>query len=294
MRVFVTGADGQIARSIREAAAADAGFVVGCFARPEFDLARPETVWPAVEAFAPDLVVNCAAYTAVDKAEAEPEQAFAENARGAGAVADAAARCEVPIVQLSTDYVFDGTKTTPYQEDDPVAPTSVYGHSKLGGELAVAAANPRHIILRTAWVYAPFGANFVRTMLRLARERDTLRVVRDQVGCPTYAPDIAAGILHIARSVETAGWRAEYSGVTHLAGPDAMSWCEFAAEIVRRSASHGGRTVAVEAIATSEFPTAAKRPANSRLSTARLASVFGITLPPLEASLTDCLIRLES
>jgi dTDP-4-dehydrorhamnose reductase len=156
----------------------------------------------------------------------------------------------------------------------------------------VAAANPRHVVLRTAWVYAPFGGNFVRTMLRLAAERDRLRVVDDQVGCPTYAPDVATGTLAIAARVAAAGWRPEYAGVTHLAGPNALSWCGFAREIVRQSALRGGRSVPVDPIATADYPTPAARPANSQLATARLADVFDIRLQSLETSLSNCLDRL--
>ena len=201
-------------------------------------------------------------------------------AEGAQAVATAAAEVNAPVIHFSTDYVFDGTKDGAYVERDPVAPKGVYGKSKLEGELAVAAANPRHILLRTSWVYAPFGANFVRTMLRLAAERDRLRVVDDQIGCPTYAPDIASAAIAIARQVAGVRWRQEYAGPTHLAGPDALSWCDFARKIILQSAARGGRSVPIDPISTSEYPTPAARPANSRLSTARLASVFDIRVQP--------------
>jgi dTDP-4-dehydrorhamnose reductase len=292
MRIYVVGGQGQVARSLREAAAAEHDIVFGCGERPTVDLLRPESIAQALADFRPDLVVNPAAYTAVDKAESEPEQAFALNRDGAGAVAAAAAAHGVPVIQLSTDYVFDGAKDAPYVETDPVGPRSVYGSSKLEGERAVAAANPRHVILRTAWVYAPFGGNFVRTMLRLAAERDSLRVVDDQIGCPTYAPDIAAAILHIARQVTAQGWQSGFAGVTHLAGPDAVTWCAFARAIIAGAALRGGRSVPVHPIQTSDYPTPAARPANSRLATARLASVFDVRLPPLRVSLKNCLDRL--
>lgn len=292
MRIFVLGAEGQVVRSLREAAAADPTLVLGCGARPVVELTRPETILAALEAFGPDLVVNPAAYTAVDKAESEPELAFAINRDGAAAVAAAAARLGAPIIHLSTDYVFDGTKSGFYVEADQVAPQGVYGRSKLEGEWAVAEANPRHLILRTAWVYAPFGANFVRTMLRLAGERDRLRVVDDQVGCPTYAPDIADTVLAIARRLAETGWKDEYGGVTHVAGPDAMSWCDFARTVVAGAAARGGREVPVDAIATVDYPTPAKRPANSRLSIARLGEVFDVRPPSLATSVGRCLDRL--
>ena len=292
LRLFITGAEGQVARALREAAEADAGLVIAYAGRPELDLARPETIAPLIEAFRPDVVINPAAFTAVDKAESEADMAFAVNRDGAGAVAAAAAKVGAPIIHLSTDYVFDGAKDAPYVESDLVAPQGVYGRSKLEGEQAVAAANPRQVILRTAWVYAPFGANFVRTMLRLSAERDALKVVDDQVGCPTYAPDIADAIISISRRIAGDGWRPGYAGVTHLAGPDAVSWCGFARRIVAGSGVRGGKTPPVDAITTADFPTPAKRPANSRLSTQRLAEVFDLRLPPLTASLDSCLDRL--
>jgi dTDP-4-dehydrorhamnose reductase len=292
MRLYVIGGQGQVARSLREAAAGDNDIVFGCAQRPDVDLLRPASIAQALADFRPDIVVNPAAYTAVDKAESEPDQAFALNRDGARTVAAAAANQGAPVIHFSTDYVFDGTKDAPYVESDPVNPRSVYGQSKLEGELAVAAANPRHIVLRTSWVYAPFGTNFARTMLRLAAERDQLRVVDDQIGCPTYAPDIAAATIAIAKKVVGMGWSPKFAGVTHLAGPDALTWCAFANDIVRGVALRGGRSVPVNPIATSDYPTPAARPANSRLSTARLASVFDVRLPSLERSLADCLDRL--
>jgi dTDP-4-dehydrorhamnose reductase len=292
MRIYVIGGQGQIARSLREAATRDNDIVFGCAERPDVDLLRPASIAQALTEFRPDIVVNPAAYTAVDKAESEPDQAFALNRNGARVVAAAAADQGVPIIHLSTDYVFDGTKDAPYVESDPVNPRSVYGRSKREGELAVAAANPQHIVLRTSWVYAPFGTNFVRTMLRLAAERDSLRVVDDQIGCPTYAPDIAAAAIAIAKKVIAEGWDSKFAGVTHLAGPDALTWYAFANDIVRGAMLRGGRSVPISPILTSDYPTPAARPANSRLSTARLASLFDVRLPPLERSLGNCLDRL--
>jgi dTDP-4-dehydrorhamnose reductase len=292
MRIYVIGSQGQVARSLREAAAGDNDIVFGCAQRPDVDLLRPESVAQALAEFRPDIVVNPAAYTAVDKAESEPDQAFAINRDGAGAVAAAAAKQGASVIHLSTDYVFDGTKDAPYVESDPVNPRSVYGQSKHEGELAVAAANSEHLVLRTSWVYAPFGTNFVRTMLRLTAERDSLRVVDDQIGCPTYAPDIAAATITIAKKVVAEGWDPKFAGVTHLAGPDALTWYAFANDIVRGAALRGGRSVPISPILSSDYPTPAARPANSRLSTTRLASVFDVRLPPLERSLANCLDRL--
>ncbi|RUV09947.1 dTDP-4-dehydrorhamnose reductase, partial [Mesorhizobium sp. M7A.T.Ca.TU.009.01.3.1] len=194
MRLVVTGRDGQVAASLLEAGQAAAGVEVIAIGRPQLDLARPDTVIEAIAAAKPDIVVSAAAYTAVDQAEDEPDLAFAVNAAGAGEVAQAASRLGVPVIHLSTDYVFDGTKDAAYVETDATAPRSVYGASKLAGEQAVASANPRHLILRTAWVYSPFGKNFVKTMLRLAADRDEIAVVADQWGNPTSALDIADAI----------------------------------------------------------------------------------------------------
>jgi dTDP-4-dehydrorhamnose reductase len=292
MRLYVIGGEGQVARALREAAVGRSDIVFGSSSRAELDLLNPASIDQALDAFRPDVVINPAAYTAVDKAEVEPQLAFAINRDGAGAVAAAAAAQNAPVVHFSTDYVYDGKKTGAYVESDPVAPQGVYGQSKLAGEQAVTAAHPRHVVLRTSWVYAPFGSNFVRTMLRLAAERDRLRVVDDQVGCPTYAPDIADAVLAIAERIAGERWRPEYAGVTHLAGPDTLTWCGFAREIMRQSALHGGRSVPVDAISTADYPTPAARPANSRLSTARLAEVFDIQLQSMETSLANCLDRL--
>jgi dTDP-4-dehydrorhamnose reductase len=288
MRVFVTGRQGQVARALREVAAGDPRYTFYFAARPEVELLKPATVRTAMAAFRPDIVINPAAHTAVDKAESEPDLAFAINRDGAGAVAAAAAELGAPIIHLSTDYVFDGAKTSPYEESDPTSPQGVYGRSKLEGETAVAAANPRSLIIRTAWVYAPFGANFVRTILRLASEQDRLRVVDDQIGCPTYAPDMARALLCMADQLR-GGWRDELSGVTHLAGPEAVSWCGFARLILEAAGAGGGRHARVDAITTAEYPTTAPRPANSRLSTRRLKAVFGLDMPPLRSSIDRCL-----
>jgi dTDP-4-dehydrorhamnose reductase len=237
-------------------------------------------------------VINPAAYTAVDRAESQADLAFAVNRDGAECVAVAAERLGIPIIHLSTDYVFDGRKASPYIETDPVAPQSVYGKSKLAGELAVSAANQRYIILRTSWVYAPFGNNFVRTMLRLGADRDRLRVVNDQIGCPTYAPDIAQAIFSIAQTVKSLGWRSEFAGVTHLAGPDQTTWYLFARSIMNLVKEKGAREAGVDPITTADYPTVATRPANSCLNCDRLQSIFKLRLPALVVSLEDCLDRL--
>lgn len=292
MRLYVIGTEGQVARSLREAAINRPDIVVGYGGRPDVDILQLDLVEKALLKFSPDIVVNPAAYTAVDRAESEPDLAFAVNRDGAGIAAVAAARLGIPIIHLSTDYVFDGRKGSPYVETDAVAPNGVYGRSKLAGEYAVAAANDRHIILRTSWVYAPFGTNFVRTILRLSADRDRLSVVNDQIGCPTFAPDIAVAILTIARKIGSAGWRQRFEGVTHLAGPNEITWCGLARQIMQIKQNRGGRLVPVDAISTADYPTAAARPADLRLSCDRLNSIFDVYMPPLERSLEICMERL--
>jgi dTDP-4-dehydrorhamnose reductase len=193
-RLLVTGLKGQVARCLLERGALNETFEIIAIGRPDLDLTKPNGIYGAVTAAKPDVIVSAAAYTAVDQAESEPELAHMINAVSAGKLATAAAKLNVPIVHLSTDYVFDGTKDSPYLEIDPVAPLGVYGRSKLLGEEAVAAATPNHAIVRTAWVYSPYGQNFLKTMLRLAESRDVVSVVSDQYGNPTAAHDIADGI----------------------------------------------------------------------------------------------------
>ncbi len=257
--------------------------------RPELDLERPETIAPALEAARPDVVVSAAAYTAVDRAESEPERAHRVNAIAPGVLAQAAARLGAPILHLSTDYVFDGAKHGVYVETDPTGPVTVYGSTKLAGERAVAAAQAHHVILRTAWVYAPYGQNFVRTMLRLAETRDEVGVVADQWGCPTYAPDIASGVLTVAAALLRGEGQA---GAFHMAGAEEASWAQFAEAIFEQSRLRGGSSATVKPIATADYPTPARRPANSRLSGRRLQETFGVALPSWREALPHCMDEL--
>ncbi|WP_192384903.1 dTDP-4-dehydrorhamnose reductase [Mesorhizobium silamurunense] len=291
MRLAVTGREGQVAASLIEAAKGGRDVEVVAVGRPALDLARPDTVFSALEAARPDIVVSAAAYTAVDQAEDEKELAFAVNATGAGKVAEAAVGLGVPIIHLSTDYVFDGTKDGAYVETDETAPLGVYGASKLAGEQAVAAANPRHLILRTAWVYSPFGKNFVKTMLRLASDRDEISVVADQWGNPTSALDIADAILHAAARLEADKNFAAF-GVYHLAGEGETNWSGFARHILDTSRAFGGPRASVRDITTADYPTKARRPANSRLSSARFKGVFGWTTPEWRESAERVVRRL--
>ncbi len=294
MRVYVIGTEGQVAHSLREAATRNRDIAIGCSSRPTIDILRADLVEKAIAGFSPSIVINPAAYTSVDQAEAEPDLAFAINRDGAEIVAKAANRLGIPVIHLSTDYVFDGKKNGGYIEDDTVGPQGIYGQSKLAGERAVAAANERNVILRTSWLYSPFGKNFVRTIMGLSADRDRLSVVDDQLGCPTYAPDLADAILTIARQIVSAGWQERFAGVTHVAGPDAVTWHTFAEKIINVAKKNGGPEMAIDAISTADYHTAAKRPMNSRLGCERLATIFDVRLPPLDYSLERCIKRLLS
>ncbi len=292
MRLLITGWQGQVARSLAQAAAKDKSVEALAIGRPALDLVKLPTILRTLSDARPDVVINTAAYTAVDKAETEPAAAQSLNCDGARLLAEASAERGVPIIHLSTDYVFDGSKATPYVESDPTAPLGVYGRSKLAGELAVAAANPRHVILRTAWVHSPFGQNFVKTMLRLGAERKSLRVVDDQVGSPTYAPHLAAAILAVARQIAGAPAGSPHFGLYHGAGRGEVSWCGLAREIFRLSEARGGPSAALEPIPTSGYPTPAQRPANSRLDCRKLEVQFGVALPDWHVGVEDCVERI--
>lgn len=291
MRIIVTGWEGQVVRSLIERGIA-AGHKIVPLGRPELDLSgEPLAIAAAVKATRPEAVVSAAAYTAVDKAESEPELAFAINARGAGAVAQAANDLGVPLVHLSTDYVFDGSKSTAYTEKDATDPKSVYGASKLEGEEAVFSAHVGAVVLRTAWVYSPFGANFVKTMLRLARGRDEIAVVSDQRGNPTSALDIADGILSVLGNLSESEDPA-LRGVFHMAGEGEASWAEFADAIFAASVSLGGPRARVRPIPSAEYPTPANRPANSRLDGSKLNQFHGVRLPDWRRSVEITVARL--
>lgn len=291
MRIAVTGKSGQVVTALIERGTA-AGHEVIALGRPELDLADPISVARALEAVAPDVVVSAAAYTAVDKAETEAELAHVVNGAGAGAVARAAKALGVPLVHVSTDYVFDGVLNRPYREDDATGPTGVYGASKLAGEEAVLAAYPEgSVILRVAWVYSPFGGNFVKTMLRLAGDRDEVSVVADQVGNPTSALDIVDGILLVATNLVVSDDPA-LRGVFHMTARGEASWADFAAAIFAASKARGGPSAQVNPITTVQYPTPATRPANSRLDCARIAKVHGVALPDWRRSLEAIVARL--
>lgn len=267
----VFGAKGQVGYELI-ALAADRGLDFKGLSRSETDITDVTAVKRAFEKFVPAVVINCAAYTAVDRAEQEAELANAINADGAEIVAAISASLNVPLVHLSTDYVFDGNKKGAYTESDTPAPINVYGHSKLQGERRVQASCKNHVILRTSWVYGPHGNNFLRTILHLAKERDELRIVNDQYGCPTSTADVAEAIISIAEKLLA---HKDVTGTYHFAGIGRTNWYEFATEIVNRQSAFTGRSPKVIPISTSEYPTAARRPMNSELNSEHFSATFG-------------------
>ncbi|MBI1774582.1 MAG: dTDP-4-dehydrorhamnose reductase [Proteobacteria bacterium] len=286
IRLLLTGGTGQVGEALGRLGPF-AGAAVEHPSRAELDLARPETVAAAVRRCAAEIVVNCAAYTAVDRAETERASAEAVNASGPGYLADACAARGVPLIHISTDYVFDGSKAGAYVEGDPVAPLGVYGRSKEAGERAVRSAWDRHVILRTSWVYSAHGQNFVKTMLRLAGERSEWGVVDDQVGAPTAADDIAGAVLAIAPQLlepATARW-----GTYHYTAEGQVSWHGFARAIVERAAMVTGKRPTVKAIPTSAYPTPVRRPQNSVLDCSKVIAAFAPPRRPWQAGLKDVL-----
>lgn len=290
LRIAVAGRSGQVARALARAADAR-GVPAVTRGRPDLDLASVDSVLAFFRDAQPTLVVNAAAYTAVDKAESEPDEALKANAGAPALLATLCHHFNLPLIHLSTDYVFDGTKRTPYVETDVINPLGVYGASKAAGEAAIRAACSRHIILRTAWVYSADGSNFVKTMLRLGAERDVVRVVADQQGTPTFADDIATAILDLAGRIATDAADSVW-GTYHITGSGETTWHGFAAEIFHIAAARGSRVPLLEAITTADYPTPAQRPAYSVLDTARLAETFGIRLPPWQESLQHCLDQI--
>jgi dTDP-4-dehydrorhamnose reductase len=272
--VLVFGAAGQVGRELVGQAWPDGLGAVG-LDRAGADVTDRSAVERAIAAQRPALVVNAAAYTAVDKAEQDAARAWAVNRDGAATLAAACAAHDLPLVHLSTDYVFDGAKPGAYREDDPVCPLGVYGASKEAGEAAIRAALPRHVILRTAWVFGVHGHNFVKTMLRLGAERPELGIVADQRGCPTEAADIARAIACIAGTLLRAPDAARFGTFNYVGAPP-TTWHGFAAAIFARVAAAGRKVPALRAIATADYPTPARRPANSVLDPDKLMRVYGI------------------
>jgi dTDP-4-dehydrorhamnose reductase len=290
--ILVTGGTGQLATALGRLRPAQV-VVVG---RPDFDFDQPQSIAAIVAAHRPALVINGAAWTAVDGAESDAEGAARANHTGPALLALACREHGARLIHLSTDYVFDGNKRAPYVETDEPCPTGIYGATKLAGEHAVLAALPQAVILRTAWVYAREGKNFVLTMLNAARRVPRLRVVGDQIGCPTNADDLAAACLAVADRLlanSPAGAEAaSLGGIYHATGQGETSWHGFAEAIFASAARHGWPSPPVDAIATADWPTPARRPPDSRLDCAKLARIFGVRLPPWQPSLDDAVAAI--
>ena len=291
LRVLVTGRHGQLVNALIERGA-DHGLDVIGLGRPDIDLQQPLGITAKIRDFAPDVVVNAAGHTAVDQAESEPQIVHAVNVTGAGAIAEAAKSLNIAIVQISTDFVFDGSQERPYREDDATAPLNVYGKSKLASEALVASITPNHAILRTSWVYSPFGKNFVKTMLAFGKTRSEISVVCDQIGAPTYAIDLADGIIRLSRNLVEYPDAEKLRGVLHLTASGVTSWADFAAAIFADVSRRGGPGTRVQPIPSSAYATAARRPSNSRLDNAKIASIHGVRLPDWRDGLSRCLDRL--
>lgn len=276
MRVLITGCYGQVGTCLTKQLAEDESIKVLALDREHLDITNQDAVKTVVFKFNPNVIINAAAHTAVDKAESEPELSFAINADGPRFLAEAAHEVNAAILHISTDYVFGGDKLGEYIETDPTNPQSVYGKSKLAGELAVAKACRQHIILRTAWVFGKKGNNFVKTMLRLAKERNELSIVGDQFGGPTYAGDIARALITIVRKI-VSGEKVVY-GVYHYSGLPHVSWLEFANIIFEYALDEGviANKPKLKSITTNQYPTPAKRPLNSRMSTEKISNLFAI------------------
>ncbi len=290
MKILYTGADGQLGYEIKLATEKEGLSAIGITLN-ELDIAQAESVKRFVADSTPDLVINCAAYTAVDQAEKEAELAYAVNRDGAAHLAEACAVQNIPLIHISTDYVFDGAKQSAYLESDATAPANIYGKSKAAGEEKVSEILPRHIILRTSWLYGCYGNNFVKTMLRLGREREHIGVVDDQFGCPTHAADLAAATVTIANAI----FKKDFSnwGIYHYCNQGIVSWYEFAKTIFEIARPNIPLKLKhLEALTTDQYPTPAARPIYSVLDVKKIGQVFGIDPPFYRSSLETMLSQL--
>lgn len=292
--ILLTGKHGQVGWELQRALNGH-GDVVALGAE-EMDLADADSIRRTVQALRPSIIINPAACTAVDKAESEPDLALAVNGIAPGVLAEEARKLDAVLLHYSTDYVFSGIKSTPYTEDDLPDPQSVYGRTKLAGEEAIRASGCKHLILRTSWVYGVHGGNFLKTVLRLAKEREELRIVADQFGAPTWARDLAKATTLALLAWQMSEWDDELAGTYHLTASGRTNWHEYAEEIVRLARQLdpmlASKALTVRAITTQEYPTPAKRPANSSLACDRFASTFGIRLPDWRQSLAACMREL--
>ncbi len=283
VKIVVTGANGQLGKELKQLSSAFPQFEFQFLSREDLPIHHFELVRNFFNAYHPAYLINCAAYTAVDRAESEKELAFQVNGEAVGVLAAVCKERNCRFIHVSTDYVFDGNATTPYKEDHPTNPQSVYGASKLEGEQQAFRFNPDSIVIRTSWVYSEFGKNFVKTMLKLMQEREELNVVSDQVGSPTYAADLAAAILHIIGSGK---WQ---PGIYNYSNEGVISWYDFAVAIKVMS----GSSCKINPIPTSQYPTPAKRPEYSVLNTEKISQIFGVQSRDWKISLSTCLERAK-
>lgn len=289
--VLVVGGSGQLATALKQNETI-AGHRIISIGRPGLDLAQAETIEQAINEINPALVINAAAYTAVDKAESEPDLASSVNSVGVGRLGQVCAQNDIPVIHISTDYVFDGKSKAPYKVSDKTAPQGVYGCSKEQGEVALRAANEQHLIFRTAWVFGEHGNNFLKTMLRLGSTNDQIRVVEDQFGTPTYAADLATGLAEIAAQV-LASPNDILWGTYHLTNSGETTWCGFAREIFKHSAHETTPSPQIIGITTEEYPTPAARPAYSILDCAETKEQFGVDLPNWKDATMRCIRNIE-
>jgi dTDP-4-dehydrorhamnose reductase len=287
--ILVIGASGQLSRAFARIGAASQHAIV-CHGRPEADLADGASLRRLFDELAPFAVVNAGAYTNVDQAEDEPKLAFAVNAAGPEALAALCRERSLPLIHISTDYVFDGAKRTPYVETDPIAPLGAYGASKAAGEEAIRREWPRHIILRTSWLYSLDGRNFLTTMLRLGASREELAIVDDQFGTPTLAQDVAGAVCAVLHHIDAHGGEAPW-GTYHLASEGVTTWFGFASEIFRLAAARGAKVPRLRPIPATDYPARAVRPRYSVLDTSKLHLAFDISLPKWQDSLARCLVQ---
>lgn len=291
MKILVLGKQGQLAQSLQFVSSSEKNVELYCCGRPQVDLENGSGIAEAIHDFGPDIVINAAAYTNVDKAESEENTAFAINATGAGQVAKHAFAHGCPVIHISTDYVFDGTSSSPYTEDDQVNPINAYGRSKLEGELLVARFNPKHVIIRTAWVTSPYGTNFVKTMLRLGADRDVISVVDDQSGCPTSALDLAWALITICKKLEV-DKNGDTYGLFNLANSGSTTWFGVARQIFAKSALFGGPVAQVDPVTSDNFPTVASRPRYSNLSLDKVGKIYGIKMRDWPDAIEDCVAQI--
>lgn len=284
MRILLTGSKGQLANCFRDCLPDNWELIATDSA--SLDITDAEAVRQMVENFQPDAIVNTAAYTAVDHAESQTQTAFAVNASAVHNLAEAARAAQARFIHISTDYVFDGNNKSPYREQDFANPQSVYGRSKLAGELLALAANPESVIVRTSWLFSEYGHNFVKTMLKAGSERRSLAVVSDQIGNPTYAGDLAAALIRLLQE------QTPVRGIYHFCGHKSVSWYEFAEAIFQTTAQHGLATPALEAIDSSDYPTPAPRPAYSVLDCHKIGSEFGIAPSDWQKALADIVPKM--